>query len=162
MSMTAINESLQELISIHEELLHIFKRKTNIVKEGSLEKFQALLLEEQKYIKIVEKAEEKRQQAVEKWYKDRNLPPNKATITNMLDILTDETAQQQLEQLTIQLTNSITRLKEQEQLNQALIKQSMQFVQLSLDMLNPTIKNINYGKQQGTTAGKRSAFDSQA
>jgi len=162
MPIKAINTSLQELTAIHEGLLEISKRKTDIIKEGSTEKIQAILVEERKYIKILEQAEQKRQKEVEKWYTDQQLPLEEITITNMLDILTDQQEQKELEKMTIQLTEAITALKQQEQLNQALLQQSMQFVQLSLDMLNPTIQNMNYGKTQNTEGAKRSVFDSKA
>jgi len=161
-SITAINTSLQELTVIHEELLKVSKRKTDIIKEGSTEKIQAILVEERKYIKVLEQAEQKRQIEVEKWYSNRQQPLEEMTITNMLELLTDEQEKQELEEKTIQLTEAITELKHQEQLNQALIQQSMQFVQLSLDMLNPTIQSMNYGKSQDTEGSKRSVFDSKA
>lgn len=162
MSVQAITESLQALLNIHEELLRVSERKTEIVKDGSPEKLQAVLAEERKYIKVLDHAENNRQQAVEKWYQERQLPLEHMTITNMLEVLTDKDEQQVLEHMTIQLTKAITRLKQQEQLNQALIQQSLQFVQLSLDLLNPTIHNINYGKKQETAGSKRSVFDSKA
>ena len=162
MSITAINESLQALTRIHEELLEVSKRKTDIIKEGSIEKLQALLAEERKYIKVLEQAEQKRQKEVEKWYTDQQLPLEEMTITNMLHMLTDKQDQQVLENVTIQLTEAITELKQQERLNQTLIQQSMQFVQLSLDMLNPTIQNMNYGKTKDHEGAKRSVFDSKA
>ncbi len=162
MSIKAINELLQTLTRIHEELLKVSKRKTDIIKEGSAEKLQAILVEERKYIKVLEQAEQNRKQVVEKWYTDKRLPLEHMTITNMLEILTDKQEQQELEHMTVQLTKAITELKQQEQLNQALIQQSMQFVQLSLDMLNPTIQSMNYGKNQETEGSKRSVFDSKA
>lgn len=162
MSITAINESLQALTKIHEVLLEVSQRKTDIIKEGSTEKLQAILAEERKYIKVLEQAEERRQKEVEKWYSDQQLSLEEMTITNMLHMLTDKQDQQLLENITIHLTEAITALKQQEQLNQALIQQSMQFVQLSLDMLSPTIQNMNYGKTKDHEEIKRSVFDSKA
>lgn len=162
MSIKTINESLHALTVIHEELLKVSERKTDVIKEGSTDKLQAVLAEERKYIKILEQAEQKRQKAVEEWYTDKRLPRENMTITNMLEILTDEQEQQELEHMTIKLTKAITQLKQQEQLNQSLIQQSMQFVQLSLDMLNPTIQSMNYGKTQESGGSKRSVFDSKA
>lgn len=162
MSITAINESLQALTKIHEALLEVSQRKTDIIKEGSTEKLQAILAEERKYIKVLEQAEERRQKEVEKWYSDQQLSLEEMTITNMLHMLTDKQDQQLLENITIHLTEAITALKQQEQLNQALIQQSMQFVQLSLDMLSPTIQNMNYGKTKDHEEIKRSVFDSKA
>lgn len=162
MSIKAIQQSLQTLITIHEQLCEASKQKTEIIKDGSVEKFQKMLVEERKYVKKLEQAEGIRQKAVEIWYTDQQLPPEDMTITNMLEIMSDEQEQQELEQLTITLTKVITKLKQQEELNLDLIQQSMQFVQLSLDMLSPTIKNMNYGNSQDTETSKRSVFDSKA
>lgn len=162
MSIEAISQSLQTLIKVHVELYEFSKQKTEIIKEGSVENFQKILVEERKYAKRLLQAEEQRQEKVEKWYMDHQLPLENMTITNMLEIISNEQDQFELEQLTIKLTNAITQLKQQEQLNYDLIQQSMQFVQLSLDMLSPTINNMNYGKSHGSEAPKRSVFDSKA
>lgn len=162
MSIEAISQSLETLIAVHEDLCEFSEQKTEIIKGGSVEMFQKILAEERKYAKRLLLAEEQRQKKVEKWYIDHQLPLENMTITNMLEIIPDEQEQFELEQLTIRLTKVITQLKQQEQLNYDLIQQSMQFVQLSLDMLSPTINNMNYGKKHGAEATKRSVFDSKA
>jgi flagellar biosynthesis/type III secretory pathway chaperone len=161
-SIEAINKSLEELTIIHEELLKVSERKTEIVKDGSIDKFQSILAEERKYVNKLEQAEKNRQIEVETWYKDRQLLENDMTITNILETITDEQEQEELAKQTTDLTNAIAKLKQQEHLNQALIQQSMQFVQLSLDMLSPTIKNMNYGQSLEVEGSKRSVFDSKA
>ncbi|MBP1971172.1 flagellar biosynthesis/type III secretory pathway chaperone [Virgibacillus natechei] len=163
MSVETILEKLQNLVNIHEELVAISKQKTEVVKEGSVENLQALLVKERKQIRVLEKEEKSRQEAVETWLFKNELPSNDVTITRMLEIVSDQKEKQELEQATINLTQIITELKQQEQLNLSLINQSMQFVQLSIDTLQPSITNINYGnKQQDSGAMKRSVFDSQA
>lgn len=164
MSIEVIIQSLTELTSIHENLNSISEEKTEVVKEGSVDKLQQLLSKERKQILILEKAENKRQELVEKWFSEQKLPLNDMTITHMLEIITNEHDANRLEHTTIGLTKAITKLKQQEQLNQDLIRQSMQFVQMSLDMMSPTIKNMNYGKgkDRDTEGSKRSVFDSKA
>ena len=68
----------------------------------------------------------------------------------------------QLEASAVKLTEALIALKQQEQLNIALIQQSMQFVQLSLDLLSPSLTNMNYGKEQKDQPINRSVFDSKA
>ena len=80
----------------------------------------------------------------------------------MLDRLSNENEKLSLEKVTAKLTECIVKIKQQEQLNEALLKQSMQFVQLSLDMLNPSIKNMNYNQKQSQVMAERSVFDSKA
>src|SRR5690625_517048 len=162
MSIQAIIRSLEELIQFHDHLLDISEQKTALIKAGSVEALQALLVKERKEIRLLEQAEEKRQSEVEAWFQERQTDQD-ATLSNMLEIITDETAQNELEDTTIKLTEIITKLKQQEQLNQSLLNQSIQFVQLTMGMMNPGMKEINYGKQKETApAMNRSVFDSHA
>lgn len=55
----------------------------------------------------------------------------------------------------------LSDLKQQEALNAELIQQSMQFIHLSLNTLEPSIQSMNYGNQR-QEAPKRSLFDSKA
>lgn len=162
MSIHPIVSTLEKLISIHQELCHVSKEKTEILIEGSTEKLQHLIAKERKYLQLLEQFEQKRQRAVEKWYEDNHFVTEEKTVTNMLQLINEETEKQQLEEVTIQLTNMITTLKQQEQLNQDLLRQSLQLVQLSLDMVQPTIQQINYGQKETKESENRSVFDSQA
>lgn len=162
MSIKRILQSLQDLIKIHEDLYRFSMQKTAIIKEGSVEKFQSILAKERKYVHQLNQAEEERREAVLHWCEKHQIKQTDLTITEILDTITDAEDQQQLEQSVITLTKVITALKQQEQLNYELIQQSMQFVQLSLDMLSPTIKNMNYGHHQNAEGPKRSTFDSKA
>jgi len=161
-SIQSIYKTLEKLVIIHEELCGVSKEKTDILKKGSVENFQHLLAKERKYIKILEQFELKRQREVEQWYASHQLATEEMTITNMLQIIANEVEKKKLENITIKLTNAITQLKQQEQLNQDLIRQSMQFVHMSLEMLNPTINQMNYGNKKVREAENRSVFDSQA
>lgn len=162
MSVQPILESLEKLIDIHQLLLDVSKEKTEVVKEGSVEKLQKILAKEHKLIRVLEQAEQKRQELVDEWFTQNRIPmETDRTITNMLE-LTHEPEKENLEELTVSLTMVITELKQQEQLNQALIDQSMKFIQMSLSMINPTIENMNYGHKVETKSVNRSVFDSRA
>lgn len=50
-----------------------------------------------------------------------------------------------LEDLFRQLTNILQKIKEQNDLNQELIKQSLQFVNYSLNLFQPRTNAMNYG-----------------
>ncbi|WP_449355481.1 flagellar protein FlgN [Virgibacillus natechei] len=163
MSIKQIIKPLEHLVTIHEALVAISREKTEIVKEGAVEKLQSLLIKERKQINMLEKAEESRQEAVESWFLENKLPLTDTTLTRMLEIADNEDGIEELTAITITLTESITSLKQQEQLNKTLLNQSIKFVQLSLDMINPSLKNMNYGtNKQEPAPMKRSIFDSQA
>ena len=70
---------------------------------------------------------------------------------------------QKLEKAVTELLEVIIELRRSEKLNRDLIEQSMQFVQLSLDLLQPSDRNINYQKETKNQSHiKRSVFDSKA
>ncbi|WP_156288309.1 flagellar protein FlgN [Oceanobacillus salinisoli] len=163
MSVKPIIQSLEKLITLHEELLTISERKTELVKEGSVEELQALLVKERKHIRVLEQTEANRQQEVEKWLTAKGLPTEDVTITNILQMAENEAEKEELAAATTALTDLISKLKQQESLNHGLLKQSMQFVQLSMELLNPSISSVNYGKQKEVKKSmSRSLFDSQA
>ncbi|WP_430790955.1 flagellar protein FlgN [Virgibacillus flavescens] len=162
MSLHTIIQSLEKLIMLHESLLSVSELKTAAIKAGSMEDLQALLVKERKHVQALEQVETSRQQVVDNWFEMNNLPSENKTITAMLELLEDRAQQRTLENVTVNLTNAVADLKSQEQLNQALIQQSLQFVELSLDMMNPSINNLNYGNKVDKESVKRSVFDSKA
>jgi flagellar biosynthesis/type III secretory pathway chaperone len=162
MSVQAIIEKLDKLTTIHEQLLAVSHEKTAVVKEGNVEKLQSVLIKERKLVQQLDQAEEKRQQEVVLWFSNHGAPTEEVTVTNILNHLASEAEKKAIENSVVRLTEVIVKLKQQEQLNMALIQQSMQFVQLSIDLLSPSLKNMNYGKDNDKPAINRSVFDSKA
>lgn len=162
MSVHPIIQALEKLIKLHEGLVDSAKEKTELIKAGSVDHLQTLLVKEHKYIQALDQAETKRKKTVEAWLEHQGITLNHATITAILETLSDEQAKEDLERTAVKLTNMITHLKQQEQLNQALIQQSMQFVELSLEIMKPSIRHMNYGGKQASGSPERSVFDSRA
>ncbi|WP_079710761.1 flagellar protein FlgN [Paraliobacillus ryukyuensis] len=160
MAIEHVIDSLKQLQQLHQNLLAISKDKTEVLKKGDIDGLQALLKQERKYVKAINQVEQARIDATKDWANAQGLDPEEATATDMLKHMQDTETKNTLEELTTALANHLLELKQQEALNQQLTQQSLQFVQLSLDMISPTIENFNYGKQQQTN--KRSVFDSKA
>jgi flagellar biosynthesis/type III secretory pathway chaperone len=162
MTVQRVIRSLEKLIQVKSQLLNISQSKTEIVTAGSVDNLQTLLVKERKYIRLLERAESDRATATMDWMMENESPQGNITISEILTMVNDEKAKQKLEQTAIQLTNIITQLKLQEQLNHALINQSMQFVHMSLDVMNPSINQVNYGNKREMQVVERSLFDSKA
>jgi len=162
LSIQTITASLEQLEVLHQDLLTISKQKTELVKTDAMDDLQKLLLKERKAVRKLEQAETKRQQEVEDWFHQNSLADQEATITNMLDVIKDETEQDKLVDVTTALTHTITELKQQEALNNSLISQSLEFVHMSMDLINPTLESMNYGNSNTTERTGRSLFDSRA
>ncbi|MFD1361687.1 flagellar protein FlgN [Lentibacillus salinarum] len=162
MSVYAMIQAMEKLLKLHEGLLDAARKKTDIVKEGSVERLQTLLVKEHKYVQALEQAETNRQKAVDQWLAHAGITLKQPTMTAVLETITDDRAKHDLENIAVKLADTITQLKQQEQLNQALIRQSMQFVELSLDMMNPSLSHMNYGDKHAPVSPERSVFDSRA
>ncbi|SFD96922.1 FlgN protein [Lentibacillus persicus] len=162
MSVQPIIQALEKLIKLHENLMDTAVEKTGLIKQGSLDKLQSLLVKEHKFVQVLEQAELKRQQAVEEWLLEQGRALREPTITAILEMLSNEREQKELEKTAVKLADIVTRLKQQEQLNQALLHQSMQYVELSMDAIKPSLKHMNYGNQQTSFSPERSVFDSKA
>lgn len=162
MSLETIGKSLQKLVQLHESLLVVSEQKTTAIKADDIEKLQPLLVKERKLVQALEQEETNRQKEVKYWFDEHNLRSENQTITTLLELIKDKEQQAWISDITAQLTLVVTNLKRQEQLNHALVQQSLQFVELSLNMMNPSINNLNYGTKKAADSEKRSVFDSQA
>lgn len=164
MTLQMIIDSLSRLEKLHQSLLLLSQQKTEVLKNGEMDGLQSLLVHEQKYIQAINQVEKSRQQAVEAWLEERQEPFAEATVTYLLEKTTDVAEKESLEKRFTKLTNVLVQLKQQEQLNRQLTRQSLQFIELSIDMLSPTMKNLNYNqpKKQPVTQQARYMFDSQA
>lgn len=164
MSMQEIIASLQQLLELHQSLLAISENKTEVLKKGDTDALKQLLKKEQKHVQALNKIEKTRLQQVSSWTTANQLDIEETNVTALLECVKDKKEKDDLERVATQLTELLVALKQQEQLNQQLTKQSLQFVQLSMDMIAPTIQSINYGNQKQSTdkSSKRSVFDSKA
>lgn len=164
MALQMIIDSLSRLEKLHQSLLLLSQQKTEVLKNGEMDALQSLLVHEQKYIQAINQVEKSRQKAVEAWLAERQEPFAEATVTYLLEQTTDVAEKESLEKRFTKLTNVLVQLKQQEQLNRQLTRQSLQFIELSIDMLSPTMKNLNYNqpKKQPVTQQARYMFDSQA
>src|SRR5699024_11777706 len=105
---------LTRLVNVHKSLLENARQKTEVVKEGSVEQLQMILVKERKYIQVLEQAEAERKKEVENL--QQGLPLNNATITEILDHITNNEEKKELENQTVALREMITSVKKQEQL----------------------------------------------
>lgn len=154
---------MQRLVDLHVDLVEISQNKTEEIKQGDMEKLSKLLMQERKQVQLISQKESERQELVEKFFVEKNAENEEQTMTNLLAFIDDETEKVEFEKVMSALIDAIVELREIEQLNKELMEQSMQLVQLSLDMLQPSINRMNYdGKQNIQESSKRSVFDSKA
>ncbi|NIK12498.1 flagellar protein FlgN [Alkalibacillus almallahensis] len=163
MSIDAIIEKLEKIQQLNESLLQLSKDKTEQLKQNNLETFNQMLIKERKHAQALDQIETKRVEETEAWFQEKGISDER-TISNLIQTVDDPEKKAYLEALYEKLVYTLADLKQQEQLNRDLTEQSLQYVELTLDMLQPKHqKDLNYHKQQQSNQSTdHSIFDSKA
>jgi len=157
--------SLQNLLSLQEELYDKSRIKTEVIKKGDLEELKWMTNEERNLIKSINTAQKELMNHVKSFLQQHH--SISMDQPNLRDCLAYVKGQEHQKLITLQsqLVEKVSLLKKQNDLNQQLLKQSLSFVQMSLELLIPEIDTYNYerpdGKQPYEQNG-RSLFDSNA
>jgi hypothetical protein len=165
MSITTILVSLDNLVKLHRSLLRLAYDKTGLIKSGEMDELDQLLKDEQAHLAAIVQMDTKRQLDVAQYLTDqgRSVPLN-PTVADLLEAA-PETDREILEEARDRLLHAIHDLKGQNDLNQKLTYQSLQFVNLSLDMVRPRLEAVNYSKTEingKKVLKEQTTFDSQA
>ncbi|MEZ7170404.1 flagellar protein FlgN [Sporosarcina sp. OR05] len=165
MSIDTLLSIFDNLEKLHKSLLRIANDKAACIKDGDLDGMNQLLKDEQAHLAAIVQLEQDRQQAVIAYLEGHGCPlPNNPTMTTIIEA-TPEPDKKQLEEAKDRLLHVIHELKWQNDLNQKLTYQSLQFVNLSLDMVRPRPESATYSKTE--ISGQKETkdlptFDSQA
>lgn len=149
MSIHQLIESMAKLLKLHKSLLELALRKTGILEAEVVTALTELLKEEQAHILAIEKVEAER----------RRIAGNK-TLSELLVSIPDA-EREILAGISYELQDIIEKIKEQNELNQHLITQSIKFISFSMSLVNPPQDDYNYGKNEPGGTGK-SLFNSKA
>jgi flagellar biosynthesis/type III secretory pathway chaperone len=143
---------LERLFNSHDDLLALGERKTEILKLGDMKELDVLLKEED--------IEVKKLQVIEK---ERMLKFANVTLVDILE-QAEEPEREKLINLQNQLISSYDALKKRNQLNQELLEQSLQYVNMSLSMVQPDNEPATYKNPKANpyNINSTSLFDSKA
>lgn len=166
MSVEIIYATLEKLERMHKSLLELSFKKTELIKTNNMEALDQMLKDEQAHVAAIDKLEQQRQLQVTEYLGAKGFAPtDKMTVADVIKVADNDTDKKKLEKVRNRLLLIIDDLRKQNDLNQKLVFQSLQFVNLTLDMLRPQPDQINYSGNEvrGTnTIGKKTYFDSQA
>lgn len=153
MSSQQIAVLLEKMVQGHQKLNALSERKTEVLKSGDVKMLELLLREENLIVRETKQYEESR--------KSISTLPFSEWIQHVPG---EERAE--LENLQKELLQEVERLKGRNELNQQLLQQSLQFVNMSLNMLRPEPEKSTYSRpaslnHPSTTQGY-ALFDSKA
>lgn len=157
-------ETLEKLLILHKSLHQLAKQKTEVLKTGDTDALHNLLKEEKKHILAIQKFETERQKVSKEFLeKIGGGDIQSLTISSCIEVA-EASEKEKLIELSSDLQAQLKDLKERNELNQLLLKQSLQFVNMSLDLLMPEIDTYNYERpgQAYQNNGGRSIFNSKA
>ncbi|SER65518.1 flagellar protein FlgN [Psychrobacillus sp. OK032] len=164
MSIEKILQSLAKLDMLHKSLLEIAYKKTEAIKTGDMDSLNQLLKDEQAHVAGISQLEQQRQTEVTDYLRAKGIAPtDNPTVALVLENTNTNEEKEQLGAARNKLLLTLETLKHQNDLNQKLTLQSLQFVNLTLDTLRPKSDQINYSKSEVQVPSKgKSYFDSQA
>ena len=154
---------MQRLVELHEELIQLSHSKREEIKRGDLDQLSKVLIQERKQVQLISQKETERHEIVKGLFDEQQVTDQEYTMTNVLALVEDGNEREQLEKIMSKLINVIVELRDIEKLYNDLMIQSMQFVQLSLDLLQPSLSRMNYDNKKNSQASSdQSVFDSRA
>ncbi|KOS60743.1 flagellar protein FlgN [Lysinibacillus agricola] len=166
MSVEAICSTLTKLERMHKSLLELANKKTEIITAGDIEALDKMLKDEQAHVAAIDKLEQQRQKQVTEYLGAKGFAStDKMTVADVIEAAEQQSEKEALSAVRNRLMQIINDLKKQNDLNQKLVFQSLQFVNLTLGALQPQTEQMNYSGSEvrGTnTMAKKSYFDSQA
>ena len=165
MSIETIVSTLNKLEKMHKSLLELAYKKTELVKIGNMEELDQMLKSEQAHVAAIEQLEQQRQVMVTDYLRTKGIVlTDNPTVADVIEAA-EKQEKEQIEIARNRLILVVEDLRKQNDLNQKLVFQSLQFVNITLDMLRPRPEQMNYsgGDVRGTTTvRKKTYFDSQA
>jgi flagellar biosynthesis/type III secretory pathway chaperone len=149
MSANQLVTVMERLLDLHEKLLEKANQKTTVIEKGDIDALNTLIKEEQKLLPTINKFEQVRQQVVRNFLTPFHVEEENFTISTCLTYI-DEPNKEKLADLREELLDVAKALQKQNDLNSQLVKQSLQFVHMSLDMFYPKTPDFNYGPPKQT------------
>lgn len=166
MSVEKIVSILTKLERMHNSLLELAYKKTELVKVGNMDELDKMLKDEQAHVAAIEQLEQQRQMTVTEYLRAKGIAlSDSPTVADVIDATETAEEKEQLEAVRNRLILVVDDLRKQNDLNQKLVFQSLQFVNVTLNLLRPQPDQINYSGNEvrGTQAvNKKTYFDSQA
>ncbi|WP_280769576.1 flagellar protein FlgN [Salipaludibacillus daqingensis] len=155
----------QAMTVLHERFNEQAVRKEEVIKTGDMQGLEQVMKDESPLIQHLRKLENTRQHLVQEWMKEKGLVKENVTMEQLTPLF-PEKDREDLLYWQQRLMTEIQKLKEQNNLNQQLLEDSLRFVNLSLDAMNPQNQFTSYsgaGEKEDDDEidpGGRSLFDS--
>lgn len=165
MSVQDVITQLQQLNTLHTQLLELGKKKKDIIIKNDIDALAKLIQEESKLAKQVAGSEQQWISAAKAVFVSYGIEPEPSlTVSDLLKLIKDEEERGALQQAQSELLVTMHELKQVNALNQQLIEQSLAFIDYTINILAGTTDDVTYGKPSNPQQGHsyRGMFDARA
>ncbi len=163
MTTETIKNILTTMIETHETLAVIAEEKLEVIKKGDMDALQSIINREEVSVRIIQQLEGQREKALEAWVRENTDGSGTYRLSDVINTVPEQEAEELL-MIQKRLAEAVLDLRSANDLNQQLLYQSMQWVQLNLNLLQPQAPQVNYGNPKKSQENKayQSRIDSRA
>lgn len=140
---------LQEMTDIHRQLLELSHSKREVLVQNQVEELNAIVNKENKLIRQLDELDKKRVFEIDRYVVGKGYRRNPSiTVGDLIRITFKAEDKEALSDAHGELLQLVKQLKTANDLNQDLIKQSLGFIDFSLNMLVGEESDVTYQKPQ--------------
>ncbi|WP_400162648.1 flagellar protein FlgN [Brevibacillus sp. TJ4] len=133
--MNRLYELLDNLIQLHKALYTLATQKKEVLIKGQVDELVAITRQEQQLMKGITAAETARQQTVQELSGEKGFSLQEGRLAELIKLTTSAEEKQRLTTYREELARVVEQLREANDVNQQLLKQSLSFVTMTLDLL---------------------------
>lgn len=159
-----LKEIMERELSLYRELLSLAKQKTEILKASKLTELELLTLDERDSVEKIGIIDAKRENVVRGLAKCLGIN-ERLDLSAMSKYFTEE-GQSEFEGIKAEFNETIEELKKVNGLNETLIKDSLEYIDFSLNLVTSATVEGNYSgnlkNAENTSTSKKNLFDFKA
>ena len=146
MSIANIVATLEKLEKMHKSLLELALAKTEYIKQGDMEKLDQLIKNEQAHVAAINTLEQQRQSMVTDYLRAKGIAlTDTPSVADVINAAENNESKEALVNVRERLVTLLNQLKTQNDLNQKMVLNSLQFINVSLDAMRPQrTEQFNY------------------
>lgn len=151
-------EVLDQEARIYDDILKISKDKTNVIIEGKVSELESIVKLEQSLVLCMGKLEDIREQLVEKLSGGLGLNSPEVTVSQIMKHMKNDQAEK-LKSCQDRIIDVLGELKNTNDLNSRLIKNSLEYIDFSINLLSAAdAANSTYGNTGQVNNSKKRSF----
>lgn len=149
MSAQGLLKVLGELADFHDEMVKLAQEKQKCVIENRVDQLMTITAKETRAISVLERlGGELQSAAVECWKELGMAPKPNSTLSDLMQAITRTDLKRDLSQAAERLSGAIRQLKEINERNQQLVRQSLDWIAFQIDLFTAPYDDVTYSAPQ--------------